>query len=199
MFRLRRTIPWRSLSRRLRAACFLLCYLAATIGLPMPALARKGAAERFPCENNPCGCQSAVQCWTSCCCYTVEEHWAWAWAHQIEPPSYARRPADDGWNSRPQRDQEQCQSAERSCSCCKQHTDVEKPKERGFRWVNAVGSLRCQGVHPAGLFGTVSTPPPAVVEGDFSLAPTDSIPLSAFAVLTRSTPPLDPPPRLRSF
>jgi hypothetical protein len=48
------------------------------------------SGERFPCESCGCGCSSAQECWTNCCCYTPSERLAWAAAHRVEPPAAIR-------------------------------------------------------------------------------------------------------------
>ncbi|MCU0719062.1 MAG: hypothetical protein MUC83_05115 [Pirellula sp.] len=45
--------------------------------------------ENYPCKGNLCGCQTAQQCWTSCCCTTPEERLAWAIKNNVTPPVYA--------------------------------------------------------------------------------------------------------------
>jgi hypothetical protein len=35
--------------------------------------------------DRPCGCATAEQCFTSCCCNTPAETLAWATAHRVEP------------------------------------------------------------------------------------------------------------------
>lgn len=66
-------------------------------GLPLPLdgfssdaqatgrLAAKDRSRPFPCMNKPCGCRSAQQCFTSCCCHTPAETLAWAKARGLEP------------------------------------------------------------------------------------------------------------------
>jgi hypothetical protein len=165
----------------------------------LPARARKDVSQPFPCQDNPCGCQSAEQCWTTCCCYTVEEHWAWARAHDVEPPPYATRPADDGWNTKPLREQEESKPASELCACCHEKVSREIPKKPAARWVNGLAALRCQGGSLPGLAGAVSTPPPPIVIWAHRqpevgrLAPADISSVRVFL------DPVDPPPRLASI
>ena len=68
-------------------------YLAVTVGLPLPLPTLKKSDQPFPCQTRSCGCQTAEQFWTGCCCFSPEERWAWARANHIEPPAYAERPS----------------------------------------------------------------------------------------------------------
>jgi hypothetical protein len=68
----------------------LAAYLAAAIGFPAPMARRGKEATPFPCQDHACGCLTAYQCWTSCCCTTAGERIAWARINGVEIPEYAR-------------------------------------------------------------------------------------------------------------
>jgi hypothetical protein len=80
--------------RKAAAVLTLLSHLFATFGFPLPApfsSSIKDASQPFPCQNRPCGCLTAEQCWAGdCCCFTLEEKLAWAEANGIEPPEHVR-------------------------------------------------------------------------------------------------------------
>lgn len=87
---------WRD-TRLKRALCggVLLLYLIASLGLlPSPDLLSRwfgyAISEPFPCQSHSCGCATAQQCWTSCCCYTPHQRLAWAVRNGITPPSSVR-------------------------------------------------------------------------------------------------------------
>ena len=87
---------WRD-SRLKRALCggVLLLYLVASLGLlPSPDLLSRwfgyAISEPFPCQSHSCGCATAHQCWTSCCCYTPHQRLVWAGRNGVEPPPSAR-------------------------------------------------------------------------------------------------------------
>jgi hypothetical protein len=46
--------------------------------------------ERFPCEGCACGCGSAQECWSNCCCHTEQERIQWAIDRGVEPPASVR-------------------------------------------------------------------------------------------------------------
>jgi len=48
-------------------------------------VAAKDRSRAFPCMDKPCGCGTAEQCFSHCCCHTPAERLAWARAHQVEP------------------------------------------------------------------------------------------------------------------
>lgn len=99
--------------RRITTWLAILGYTLVASGLPLPfgivapvasdspaakRLAGKDRSQPFPCMDRPCGCATAEQCFTSCCCNTPAETLAWATAHRVEPAVLAaleRRVAGD--------------------------------------------------------------------------------------------------------
>jgi hypothetical protein len=86
--------------RRITTWLAILGYTLVASGLPLPfgmiapaapdtpaakRLAGKDRSRPFPCMDRPCGCATAEQCFTSCCCNTPAETLAWATAHRVEP------------------------------------------------------------------------------------------------------------------
>ncbi len=62
-------------------------------GIPLPTMSEKSAsgkslAEPFPCQNSPCGCNTAAKCWDKCCCHSDKEKLAWAKHHDVIPPAF---------------------------------------------------------------------------------------------------------------
>ncbi len=79
-----------SIARKAVALLVLCGVLFATVPIPIGWKPKSMAgSDPFPCQDCNCGCLTAEQCWTSCCCYTPEERSAWAIEHGVEPPSYA--------------------------------------------------------------------------------------------------------------
>jgi hypothetical protein len=75
------------LRRRCLAPVLALAYVLATIGLPWPASTVARDATPFPCQGHRCGCTSAEQCWSHCCCFTPGQRLAWAAANGVDPPA----------------------------------------------------------------------------------------------------------------
>ena len=86
--------------RRITTCLAILGYTLVASGLPLPfgmlapaapdspaakRLAGKDRSQPFPCMDKTCGCATAEQCFTSCCCNTPAETLAWAKAHRVEP------------------------------------------------------------------------------------------------------------------
>jgi hypothetical protein len=204
---------WRRLRHRLCVAVSLLAYLAASLGFPLPAPARhhKAGGQPFPCQDNPCGCQTAEQCWTHCCCLTPEQHWEWAREHHVEPPPYATRPASQGWRTTPRRARAEAAAkptcaacageeavAEPCCGdCCRaaEPTRDAPPPERSFRWSLGVSSLRCQGYARLWVGGGAVLPAPPRPAWSPGLVPVGWVIHTAPAAPRVCTPPPAPPPR----
>ncbi|HWL06881.1 MAG TPA: hypothetical protein VNQ76_00550 [Planctomicrobium sp.] len=47
----------------------------------------KDRSQPFPCQDRPCGCRSANQCWQKCCCFTNEQKLAWAERNGVKVPA----------------------------------------------------------------------------------------------------------------
>jgi hypothetical protein len=207
MKHLRRNLG-RSFRRRLCAGCTLFAYLVTALNLPLPAAAvRKDASQPFPCQNHPCGCQTAEECWRHCCCFSAEERWAWARAHNVEPPSYAEKPATTSWRSKRKRDQGKPCCSDRSGQRCCQTVPADKPpresspkqgsgKTRNATpWVLGLMALACKGSSTLWVTTGSVVPPSLPLTWTPSLALTDRI--SCFDEIAFHLPlvPLDPPPR----
>jgi hypothetical protein len=111
---------WRNLPRKLCSCLTLVTYLVAALGVPMPVSARPKDHSPFPCQNHPCGCVTAEQCWRACCCFTAQQRWEWARANNVEPPPYAEKPTAQSWRTARVRDKEEgkAEAVPGNCSCC---------------------------------------------------------------------------------
>lgn len=52
--------------------------------------------ERYPCESCGCGCASATECWTHCCCHSEHERLVWAIENGVMPPPVVKF-SDEQW------------------------------------------------------------------------------------------------------
>ncbi len=78
--------------RRVIAFSTLIVYLLAAHGaLPAPVtvarLLQHAVGLRFPCESCGCGCATADECWSNCCCHTEHERLVWAIREGVLPPA----------------------------------------------------------------------------------------------------------------
>jgi len=78
--------------QRTTAAILLSAYLVASMGvLPSPRVVAswfgKLIGERYPCEKCGCGCATATECWTHCCCHSEQERLVWALENGVLPPA----------------------------------------------------------------------------------------------------------------
>ena len=72
------------------SAMLLVAFVVTATGVPLPIGSRpKQSNEQFPCATSRCGCQSADQCWQSCCCRTFTERLDWARKNGVRPPEFA--------------------------------------------------------------------------------------------------------------
>lgn len=93
---------WRnSALKRALLGAMLCLYLSCSLGiLPSPDLLSRWfghvVSEPFPCQSHSCGCVSAEQCWTACCCFTPRQRLAWAIRHGVTPPESVHY-TDEDW------------------------------------------------------------------------------------------------------
>jgi hypothetical protein len=200
---------WRALRYRLWVTGACLAYLLTALEIPLPAAIHKDTSQPFPCQNHPCGCRTAEQCWASCCCFTPEQRWAWAREHHVEPPAYAEKPdeqpAVQGWNSVKLRDRDRGPTAKSCCRAKRETSSCCRPAERsvksssskggGFGTTTTLAVWRCQGYSTLWVSaGAVLIVPP------FTASLPDCPPSSRVCLLSvhldkvPSIPP-DPPPR----
>jgi hypothetical protein len=113
------------------AALGTIAFLALASGAPIPLGAAKDFSTPYPCMHCSCGCVSAEQCWSNCCCHTDAEKLAWARREGVTPPAFVaermRRaeqlledPAEEGENKAP--------AAHSCCSASKSCCEPEPPK-----------------------------------------------------------------------
>jgi hypothetical protein len=204
----RRNVNGPPLARRLVAGLALVAYLFTSAGfLPLPVLAnKKKLGAPFPCQDHPCGCSSAEECWRHCCCFSAAERWAWAAANQVEPPEYAEKPATAGWSTARLRDQADkpasCDHAKRG-SCCETHPSHDDRDQipsvsegvTPARPFSIFAAARCQNLSAAWVGVGVVLP---ILPG--SAAPPDRSPIErlcypdSLPIILSLVPP-DPPPR----
>lgn len=78
------------IARKVVSLLVLGCLLLASMPIPLGTkVVQRVDSTPFPCMDCACGCATAEQCWTACCCFTPAERQSWAEQHGVTPPSYA--------------------------------------------------------------------------------------------------------------
>lgn len=74
--------------RRPIGMLLLVCMVILFAGVPVPVIRQKQISSPFPCQDSPCGCNTAAQCWDKCCCHSDSAKLAWAETNGVTPPAY---------------------------------------------------------------------------------------------------------------
>jgi hypothetical protein len=91
-------LPFRSklirFSKQKVSLLTLIGICALTFPIPLLETPNKDSLQKeqttpFPCQHKACGCRTAEQCWTTCCCNSPAQRAAWAKHNNVTPPSYA--------------------------------------------------------------------------------------------------------------
>lgn len=105
---------------------------AFALNIPTPVVVQKDVEVSFPCQNRPCGCENAQQCWDACCCFSDAEKLAWAQANHVTPPDwFLDRIADQQLiaklkgNSKPPSATPAAKKT--TCCCCCKQGEVNSP------------------------------------------------------------------------
>lgn len=154
-------------SRRLTALSLLI--VAAWMLFPLSIQAPPSGPEKddsapFPCQNRPCGCKTAAQCWKKCCCFTNAQKLTWAKSHGVRPPEYVADAAAKEAVAKP--GVRSCCQQAKSQSCC----DKTPTRTSRVTLVVALDELRCQGIDTSLIGFPTCVPPPAQLR-----MPTESI------------------------
>jgi hypothetical protein len=111
----------------------LVGYALLASGLPLPLgagvpgssspaaekrLAVKDRSTPFPCMDKPCGCVTAEQCFSNCCCNTPAETLAWAKAHKVDPAVIAALQRRAAAPAEKAAEASSCCIAKNQPSCC---------------------------------------------------------------------------------
>jgi hypothetical protein len=179
--------------------------------VPLPTFANKRGSVPFPCQHHACGCQTADQCWKSCCCYSSTEKLAWAHEHGVAPPPELTTEVA-----------ESALSAVRSTrdgspkGCCSEHADhghgaEHEPHDDGCCDQAAVdahqpgggmglviGPLarQCRGMVDLWCLAGAVEPPPAAVDWQFDWVLVGWLAPSAWRIHSNDPAPPVPPPKV---
>jgi hypothetical protein len=196
----------------------LIGYALVASGLPLPMgaaspaasnspaakrLAVKDRSQPFPCMDNPCGCATAEQCFSNCCCNTPAELLAWAKANRIDPAVIvalkrrAAAPAPEASCCSTAAKPACCAEAAKA-SCCESSPSVIPEPEDMPASVHTVvlrAMLACGGIVAEWLAVGAALPPPPVMACDRAAEPIASLILTDESSLSERLAPEGPPPR----
>lgn len=201
------------LLRRLITAVALAAYLGSVWGYPLPQIAAVDTSTPFPCQHHRCGCQSAAQCWSNCCCFTPAERLAWAREHQVEIPTdveatlLAAVAADSGAvaghaccahehhddHEHPATEASHCQKSadekDHHCAAC-----TANDPAGSIGWVLGIEARKCRGLSTLWVTSGASLPPVILPLWQYDWTPAGQIAPSEnrFASLL-GAPPVPPP------
>jgi hypothetical protein len=211
-----------ALMHRITVWLVLMGYAIVASGLPLPVgnitpaasdpvaarrLAGKDRSKPFPCMDKPCGCATAEQCFTSCCCSTPAERLAWGRAHRVEATvltALERRMATDIDSDAVPAEGSCCSTKSRRSSperaalpAAERLSDPDRespdpPSPSGTVVLRAM--LACGGIVSQWCSAGASLPPPRV-EAVVGCEPIDRIVILDEAVASAPAAPAEPPPR----
>ncbi len=107
-------------------------------GSPEGSEMEKESGEPFPCQNRPCGCRTAKQCWKKCCCFTNAQKIGWAKSHGVQVPDFVVVAAsEEAKNEAPKK------------SCCSQRVEKVARSKEVPRSKHVIGIMaeECQGLN----------------------------------------------------
>jgi hypothetical protein len=199
-------------ARRLVSLLVIGSICASYVPLPagLPPASDKDHSSPFPCQDRPCGCRSADQCWRQCCCFTDVQKLAWAKAHGVTPPDFVVVAASAAQKSLAARKPGPTRKSDSACtahgSCCGEKCATAKvavrsktvAKKQPTKYVIGLLAQKCRGENSLGnLLPWAVLPNPLVLELHFDLLAWQE--LESIALLPFEADPPDPPPRLRGL
>jgi hypothetical protein len=213
----------RSMARELVGLALLFSICASFIPLPVVRVLspEKDQSQPFPCQNRPCGCASAEQCWKQCCCFTNAQKVTWARENGATPPDYVieaeraalaskvatgavppmtdrargKKSASDCCRQTRSPSQDRTASRSRSDGCRDRGQHANDPAaEDATHYVIGIEMMKCRGQG----FSWNSLPwavIPAIHVPEFDVAPETWERPRSVSLVSISTEPPEPPPR----
>lgn len=181
---LRRRLAWRS--KPLLGVCLVL-YLAGGVGFPLPELPAVSHGDGdYPCRGHRCGCASAHDCWTHCCCFTIPERLAWCRSRGLQPPPALAEQAEHA-------------AARPACAHCRAAAAPPPPQPADGSWklrfVLAVQARKCRGWDTTWTGAVLAMPPVPPVCWVFDAAEAGRLVPDVWRPSSLRLPPDPPPPR----
>ena len=143
--------------RRLVGLLALVGVLSSTCPLPLARKAWQPGQTPFPCQSCGCGCTTAEQCWSSCCCFSLSERIAWARKHGAPIPESVAKRSKAHVETAPQVSRTCCASSRSCCSSKPSATETRctlaaaaadqgaTESVRPSKLVTSLQAIECQG------------------------------------------------------
>jgi hypothetical protein len=184
--------------RRSISAALIAVYFTTAAGIPLPAGSKHKGGEAYPCADHACGCDSAEQCWRSCCCHSPTERFAWARRHNVRPPEFAIAAAAA-------EDRHGCCKPRTSCcdreqrTCCAPAGNYDQKVEKSDKTNRIVAwrALGCRGLSMNWLAAVPSLVVVPPVASNEVVLVTWLGPATSDVACSHSSPPDLPPPECR--
>lgn len=196
--------------RRWLVAASLFAYVADCLGYLVPEPLVSKAGEAFACQYHRCGCSSAAECWSNCCCFSRDERLAWCRTNGVAPPALLSNAAET--SARGSAAASSCCTAAKSCCTRKASQGCEhakrcgEPQTRqppvesdGFRFVLGIQSRKCRGLDRMWGVGPVSLPPPTPVRWTYEWIASGRVLVFCSWAESPIRRPAVPPPRASSL
>ena len=189
---------YRATADRILRVILLQAYLCAAFGLRLDLAAEQArvtdSSVPFPCQNGHCGCSSAAECWSDCCCLTPKQRIEWAKKNGVAPPyELIGRVDDDAAVSKSDAMPVLacCGGPLKSGTCC--GSTKGRPKHVGFK----IKSRSCQGKESRWLASTIDVIPVSIVDSLRDDTQADSVCVMPFAYRPHKSQPASAPPEVQ--
>ena len=211
--------PYRKLSNPVYRwlSCLSVGFVLCAVLLPMPVSLRpddgveKDLSQPFPCQNRPCGCRSAEQCWKKCCCFTNSQKVAWAKANGVDLPDYvlaaAKKESADVKEScalcsktKDSGGKSKCEESIASRNSKPQSSATQAPKvfarTKTSKWVLSVYAAECQGQPSTTICFPATIIPARIVPVTISVEMTEIVHEMSERLSSATLRPPLPPPKI---
>ena len=159
-------------------------------GIPVPRASAKDLSQPFPCQKRACGCLTAKDCWTSCCCFSAGTRVAWAQEHGVTPP--APLVAEAQQDGSKDTDHEPCCSSKKHAV---EKSTTSTSKEPALAWLLTIQAKRCHGAMGEEGQTAATYPPIAPTCWNFEWTVASEIEFNSSDPILVNHVPLLPPPR----
>lgn len=163
----------------------------ATLGIaPTPAAVRRalgaGGGEPYPCEVHACGCTSAQDCFTACCCFTPAELAAWRRAQDASAASGERSRTAAAESAPPEAASQATPAADEHCILCEQSDPAPQaaPPQPELPAFALISALTCRAIE----LSIAWAPPLLAAPPAFALAAAPAVGMYLLAAPPQAVP-----------